>query len=247
VFLYVDDLGNQEFSYETLINQLTGWFQKVGGDSDAALRIRQFSKVLDTVQDASEASWRMVERWLGRTHYDLEQVMRISKLWPSDGEILKRRPRRLLSPPLVWAAMLTLHSEIGNGHRLTTLGGYDERGLWNAWRELAGEPTVCNGHLYVPELLVREGPGASAPVHMARTPLDWSSTDDVRDALIQDVANDSTDAFQSPNRMFRWCLNGCVRLPEYVTGITELSEMPASADEQEQLAALPSLVARWLF
>jgi hypothetical protein len=143
--------------------------------------------------------------------------------------------------------MLTLQSEIGDGRKLTTLGGYDERALWNAWRELAGEPSVCNGHLYVPELLVRDGPGTSAPVHMARTPLDWSSTEDVRDALIQDVTIDPSDAFQSPNRMFLWCFNGCVRLPEYVAGTTELSEMPLGAEERERLMALSQMVSRWLF
>lgn len=245
VYLYVDDLGNQEFSIETLTSQLSGWFRKVGGDH-TALTIRRFSDTFETSAESANVSWRMVERWLGRTHYDLEQVMRIAKLLPSDGEILRRRPRRLLSPPLVWKAMLALQSEIGDAHRVTTLGGYDERALWKAWRELAGEPSVCGGHLYVPELITREAPGSSTPVHMARTPLDWSSSDDVRDALMQDVSSDA-NAFSSPNRMFSWCFNGCVRLPEYVTQVDEASEQPIGEDDRERVIQLSPMVSKWLF
>ncbi len=118
--------------------------------------------------------------------YKFEDVLTVAKLWQRDGDVstfldlLGKKPRPLLTPPLLWTGLATVAADFPDS-RIVTLSGYDERPLWNAWWDCSRR-TLPVGHLYVPELTERSDGNRERAVHMARpgTQLDWTSDQDIR-------------------------------------------------------------------
>jgi hypothetical protein len=148
VHLWIDDFGNQEYQLDELVKQLRLWFARAKGDP-ATLRITSFSEGL---QGRESDLWERVRKWLGATEYRMGQILEVCKLsgdansGQTLADLLGRRPRRLLTPAMVWAA-LDGHADASETKEVLTLSGYDELPLWQAWRESAGSPRFMTGHL----------------------------------------------------------------------------------------------------
>ncbi|HLO96945.1 MAG TPA: hypothetical protein VK171_00005, partial [Fimbriimonas sp.] len=126
----------------------------------------------------------------------------------------KRRPRRLLSPAVVWSC-LHLQSQTAGDRPIITLGGYDERPLWETWYECTDRLHLSVEHLYVPEMMV-----GSNTLRMAaeQTPIRWLNSRDVLDKFMEQLNAMSWEAATAPGQVIPWCFNGCVRLPQFVRG-----------------------------
>ena len=214
VVLCVDDLGHVQGESE-FYEKINKWFGRASGD-DKQLEILTFRRII-TAERAKEV-WRLVQKWLGVTEWDLERVLRVSKLHSEDltlEKLLAQRPRRLLTPALVWACLQHI-SKLNKGFQIITLGGYDERHLWEAWRELVKERDSRVGHLYIPELQQPKEDDFGPAVHMSTTNLAWYAVQDIEASLLEDWKHNGTSNWLSPNRLFTWCLTGCVKLPSYL-------------------------------
>jgi hypothetical protein len=181
VILCIDDLGTPDLPTEVLEKALAKYISKVGGDWQA-VQIRYFTTLV-THESFAEAS-QLMRQWLADLNYKLTQVFEIAKiLGPNKVEIDNtKKPRRLFTPPLVWFCFIQMIKEFGAN---VTLGGYDERGLWEAWRRVTRKQYKV-GHLYIPEL--RE-PGRTTHMADTRLRLRWDGLQDIERAL-RDVIQD---------------------------------------------------------
>lgn len=223
IHLFVDDLGEKNFPVDAFIAQFKKWIDLSGGNSQE-LNNSIFSVVIPPVDSGSRDTarpWLTVRKWLGDTEDRLETILTLSKLISASGEttlaeLVGKRPRRLLTPALVWSCLEYLHSKFSD-QQIITLGGHDERNLWDAWRERAAFPGACVGHLYAPQLNKFDNQHGSVAFHMAGNSaysLEWNAKDDIRTAL-QTEFGAETNWFE-PGRLVPWCLKGCVLLPRYL-------------------------------
>jgi hypothetical protein len=223
VVLCVDDLGNIDGENDFYF-RVQQWFGAVGGDATRLKNDRLlFSEVLSKEQ--ANDTWCLVQTWLGETKWHLDNVLKVSKLLDTSvsslDQLLQKRPRRLLTPALVWTCLLHIYQQRPK-MRILTLGGNDERPLWEAWRELAKISTASVGHLYAPELREAQQDGTRSTLHMSTRDIGWSARQDIEKTLLQDLessgAADGLGAPISLSRLFGWCLNGCVCLPTFSNG-----------------------------
>jgi hypothetical protein len=220
VVLCLDDLGNKDHSPDDFVETIKRWWRRVG--ASAQFKMYQFSQILHAHGEGALDPWPIARKWLGDTHRKLDDILRISKLMAAtDTEhsslaiLGNKRPRRLLNPPIVWACMRHI-ATTRECDSIITLGGHDERPLWDAWRTDMADRTLKVGHLYIPTL-------GETPLHMAQNPLHWNSQEDIRESLQAEIET-NPDGWLSPNGMIRWSLSGCVALPDFVgSGCSQVS------------------------
>lgn len=207
IILCLDDLGDQKFGASSFRNRIKHWFTKVGVEPNR-IDFRLFSEILNT-QDRSIA-WDHVQKWLGGQGYDLRTVLEICKLYNlgmEPVEFLSRGTGRLLTPGVVWACLSHLLSESPNANFIT-LGGYDERNLWKAWREKIDQGVTPVSHLYIPEL---------SNTHMEKVDLKWLAKSDIENTIREKAgALKGPSDWNSANEILKWSVTGCVQLPSYV-------------------------------
>jgi predicted MPP superfamily phosphohydrolase len=260
IVLCLDDFGTQDYAVDEFLKPIHHWFSRAGGEK-SRLVTEVCSKLLDT--DDARHIWLQVQRWLGFTTYKLDKVLKVSKLLSADGRtsiplqsLRELRPRRLLTPAVVWTCLVMLHHR-DQSRQIATLAGYDERPLWQAWRDLPGETTAEVGHLYVPELTQRDPEHGEKAVHMSETPLAWVSREDIREALDAELAvSDQPTNWLHPSRLIPWCFRECVLLPMYLTeGHGELDfdgtvissvDQLDGIDPDRVVAVLVEALNRWL-
>lgn len=141
------------------------------------------------------------------------------------------------------------------GKRVLTLGGCDERPLWEAWRDLAKIDKANVGHLYASELREVQQDGKGSAIHMSRTNLGWSARQDIERTLLLDLksgpGSEGKEGSIGLNRLFGWCLNGCVCLPTFLNGTAcnlTLDGQPTTCDELKQFdsSVLAKAAAGWI-
>ncbi len=210
VILCLDDLGNCEHTPEHFFATVHRWCRCVGLND--RFDERRFSQLLGQQTDPLNA-WPIVQKWLGFTEERMLEVMRICKILRSEDAddsplsvLASRRPRRLLTPAVIWTCLAQIRS-VFRDNPIITLGGADERRLWRAWRERIREGHADVGHLYNASL----GPD----LHMSSINLAWDSHSDIVNSLTQDTAQSHLD-WAKGNRMIPWCLTTCVALPDFV-------------------------------
>lgn len=252
VVLCLDDFGNPEGRQASFNKSASRWLGVVKSSPRKVERLL-FSQIIRP--KSPNGAWSKVQTWLGTTDYRLDRVFKISKLEATDlDELSKRRPRRLLTPPLVWTALEYL-SKRYSGYKVLTLGGHDESELWQAWRDLAALSTSHVGHIYVPALKEAIS-DQNRTLHMARTGLNliWHSKQDIKRAIEQDLGKGG-DSF-SEGRLVGWCFSGCIRLPAFIAGanlalkvgekkIESVNDLDGT-DAREIGTAMSEWAAKWL-
>lgn len=235
-----------------------GWLKKVNG-GNPILEIRTFSELM--TDERAKSAWELMRGWFARQGYNLNDVLSITKLWSRGGDasefarLLEKKPRPLLTPPLVWTGLVQIIEENKDG-RIITLGGYDERPLWDAWRECSPFSAPV-GHLYAPQLTEPADGDQDRAVHMARpgTHLDWNSKEDIRLAL--EEASERPQ-WSSSGRLLPWALNGCLRLPRLLSGtrgpinlggadIESVDDLKRISEPHAIVESLTDQIARWYF
>jgi len=207
VILCIDDLGTPDLPTEVLEKALAKYISKVGA-SWTDVQVRYFTTLV-TDESFAEASLLM-RQWLADLNYKLTDVFEIAKiLEPNKREIDNtKKPRRLFTPPLVWFCFIQMIKEFQAN---VTLGGYDERRLWEAWRRVT-KKRYAVGHLYIPEL---KEPGRTTHMSDTRLRLQWDGLQDIERAL-RDVITDEQPLAEG--RLLPWAFLGCLQLPCHLTG-----------------------------
>lgn len=215
ITLWIDDLGRTDYPSDKFISSIKTWYKKVGGD-DSELVIRQFGEIINGDNKHIEPAWGMLQKWLGNSIFMTDHILKISKLWPTTEdpakedptmileEIKSHRARRLMTPSMVWTCLSVLHQE-SETLPIITLGGYDEQGLWDAWRRCCSIPEMPVGHLYISKLIKGE-----QVVRMSDEELAWDSKEDIERTFTKTTSSDDSN-------MIEWTVNNCVLLPNYVS------------------------------
>ena len=251
IVLSVDDLGDAEYDSALLTHAIRVWFRNAGANPED-LEIKLFSEIVN-VPSCKEA-WHFTQNWLGETTDKLERILKISKLYIDGeelGDLLQRRPRRLLSPAMVWACLVKLSSDWGD-NPVITLGGYDEFSLWQYWRQCFANKVPTLGHLYIPELKQIIPDDGKRTIHMDTTPLNWTSKDDIFQCLKREIEMTSGDVdFFSDTPMLAWVASLCVLLPTFATTlkgqVLSLESVTNSTDNSKIIQAVTDAAGDWLF
>lgn len=260
VCLSFDDFGDVQYSGDIFAERVRNWWRSVGADP-SSLEVEYFRDVLS--DDRYNHLWRNIQRLLGESDFDLQHVLRLSKYLPPRldekvplKDFAAKRPRKLLTPTLVWTALLR-HWERNTDSSIITLGGWDEQILWRAWWEVVlPERDKSIGHLYNPELL-RPGRKSEKPLHMEASPtFNWPARSDIVQWLRMDLQ--AGGEWKQPSRIIPWTLNGCVRLPAFVSGseqewqlgpyaVRSDEDLAKISDPNEIIDALAGASGKWFF
>lgn len=220
IVLFLDDFGNIEVSADDFCSTVEKWFCKVGVPY-SQVQVRLCSETISESDDV----WNLLQCWFANAQVNMKEVLQVSKLIKGEevskvsfSELAERKPRRLMTPAIVWACLISLYKE-NDGNRFLTLGGYDESMLWSAWRRrINDKPTVSFGHLYIPEVYSPETRSSETLSMGGTLKLDWAAEDDIRSVFNKEIATNQEDEWLSPNRIIPWCFSGCFLLPSFVTG-----------------------------
>jgi pimeloyl-ACP methyl ester carboxylesterase len=258
IHLFIDDLGQKDKPIDDFTRVLIRWFGSVGGRSEN-LVVTTFSETVSSTNSDAFDPWPTIQRWLGDTEDRLDRILRVAKLVPRSDpsftlqKLEEKRPRRLLTPAMVWSCLQHLRQKISD-RPVITLGGYDEQPLWHSWASQSLHSDSV-GHLYVPQLSKVDGQHGTIPLHMERegAAIEWNSKDDIRNALQAELAS---DAWHATDRLIPWCLTCCSFLPRFLTNqelgfsLDSKSVNPNTTLEQLDLRrSSPELVnelAKWL-
>lgn len=213
VILWLDDLGRTDYSDKGFFARVDWWFEKVGGDK-TKLGKRKFTELYES-EDNALFFRSYVQRWLGENNiYKLSEVLKVSKLTkPEDNSIDQlsdRKPRRILTPSMVWATLAILLKEQPN-RTVITLGGYDEEPLWRAWKECIREEDTITGHLYTPVLKDEKG----VPIHMETFKIGWNNRNDVLNTIQEEI---NKEGWENQDRFIPWCFDLFSLLPRAISG-----------------------------
>jgi nucleoside phosphorylase len=146
VQLCFDDLGTPEGfasvddGVEALSNSIEKWAKRIspnyktGTLTYTARRFSEFvgdTKSRTPMDGALESLGGNLVKWLLGTE-ELRKVLKDSKLLlPDDAVALDKKPRKLLSPAVVWTVLGLITKDIPNCNGVLTLGGDDEKAIWN--------------------------------------------------------------------------------------------------------------------
>lgn len=258
IMLFLDDFGHAEASTDEFLRAVKKWFKVVKGNYDS-LEVRICSETIPHSQEV----WTLLQNWFKHEKVTMAEVLQVSKLLQNINieeadlkEVAKSKPRRLMTPAVVWACLVSILKEMPNA-RVLTLGGFDERALWNAWRRRANESfSFALGHLYVPELFSPEtAPGQV--LHMARTKIAWDSVGDIKEIFQEELSKKGSENLKSLNRIVPWCFSGCVMLPAFLAGeklkiriasknISSLEDLKNIDDSKKVVGVLSKEVAKWV-
>jgi DNA repair exonuclease SbcCD nuclease subunit len=259
ITLFIDELGNQNYQIENFKTKMKHWFESAGGNP-GKLQIKCFSEVIDKMDD--DAFFKILREWIGSSEKRLREVLKVSKLWPrienepnSLSKLGERRPRRILTPPLVWAC-LNYYSKLKPKGSIITLGGYDERELWHAWKETINAKGLNVGHLYIQQLskFSSRGNKNSDPLHMDDPNIAWSSKSDIEELIQREI---KLKNWHLKNKFIPWSIIGIVFLPSYLSGkehkllingkrLKKIDELKKLNKKTDFIISLKSELTKWL-
>lgn len=255
VHLYIDDFGD-DHAMNDFTNKFRTWFELVDGDFDAVVRKRY-----TTIEEAMRTPRsKTLEQLLLNRRSRSDDILKIAKIWPRSDksdtivrEIKERRPARLLTPAMTWACLDALCAE-NSESSVITLGGFDEKNLWEAWKQCVDPADAKVGHLYVSEL---EGVRMSEIERLdtGESRFAWRSRDEIRDALRAAIDGGAAGSLDSDKKLIPWCINNCVLIPRFVKQMGDLIigdthirsvENLEDLDVNEHLESLVSALSQWL-
>ena len=206
--LAIDDLGTKKYEAADFDGHIRKLMGLVSPDL-TSLATTTFSTLF--TQEDLPSKWTTLRAWLSRDGLQFADVLEVCRLRAGKSERdLFKRPRRLLTPVLVWTAAARLRGTAG---AFLTLGGNNERRLWEHWH-LSGHPRSDVGHLYTPNLILQSG----EPLSMSEDEWNWLTGSDLR----KDV-----DAAQGASEVVSdWLYLHCVRLPQRLSGMPPLADPP---------------------
>jgi 3',5'-cyclic AMP phosphodiesterase CpdA len=214
IVLCLDSLGNVDCDVATFTRRVAKHFSLVGADW-SAVRVEDAQALL--TPDRLRTVWTVHAEWLARESNRLGRVLRVSKLFDPSLEgpetPLERKPRKLMTPAVIWSCFELLRVSLPKDPPAVwvTLGGWDERDLWAAWRDVFGSRDGV-GHLYVPELKGLGGDDGR-PLIMAEAAIHWESLEDIRRSLRRDTFPPSDGS-----HLLGWLLRHCFFLPKEIAG-----------------------------
>lgn len=231
VILSLDNLGNIEINENEFYKSIKKWFTKVGGD------FSQVSKPLceETIKTSNKV-WVLLEDWFKNGTVQMKDVLLVTKLINDfelntkiDEVLSKRKPKRLMSPGVVWGGLLSIIDgndcgctkfELNGDEWYITLGGYDERNLWKTGREKTEQfNDIHISHLFNHELFL-SNKGKNMPILLSEKSqlLEWDAEEDIIKALRDEYSEYNNPENIPEKSMIHWIISGCILLPSYLTG-----------------------------
>ena len=225
VTLCVDDFGNViEHDFELLTSFVQRHYSAIRQDWEK-LRVVKATALISPERLAR--TWAILQKWLQAESMRLARVLRVCKFGSLEGpdgmselpQMLAKKSRRLMTPAVVWSCLDALYPESSSTRaEIVTLGGYDEKELWDAWREVFGADWRV-GHVYNPKLNdPGSGAASSRPFAMGGLTgevdaLHWKSSDDVVSSI-----RSSPGGFSSASDLPGWLVRQCLLLPQVLLG-----------------------------
>lgn len=210
VLLVIDDLaGQQRLPTTDLEGAIKRWFSRVGA-KPSSLHIFRLSELQSEIEHGKQ--WiDLITKWFAwQTEYKLSDILSVSKL--DEKKISEKKARKLLTPTLIWSAFSVL-MEKHKTSRFVTLGGADEKPLWEAWRSCIDDTSVAS-HVYNPEVKDEKG---------HRFNLDeigWVSLTEIRQTISECLnAHGCSDLVNPPTYWLPFvAFQSCVALPALIAG-----------------------------
>ena len=225
VHLCLDDLGNIDSSRrETDISAFKGaissWGSRVKKTTEGQSivdRIMMFSDLVPNPHDDTKPEifgeiGRHLVKWL--VYRDsLHEIFVDAKIADDNtDEIPRRKPRRLLTPAVVWSVMESKFGNNPSSPKVITIGGVDEQDLWAAYK--------VQGRLDIRGVLLPRVDG-----HMDTS---------FRPATAGKLAG----AFERNPKMKKWGANFLVALPFYVSGDEAEAHKDWESETETKLAEM---------
>jgi hypothetical protein len=226
--LCLDDLGNTGSQSGLFLERMRKHFSYVGADW-SQVEVIYARQVVSA--ERLKNTWELLAKWLTDTA-DLRRVLNICKLLVQEAsaeqleEMLGKKPRKLMTPAVVWSCLEHVLTRpdgaSASGTSLSTLGGHDERGSWQAWQNVfRARYNKRVGHLYGPALhkisaMDQELAGSDVLAmaeHDSDRDLDWHSREEIQTTLRKD-AGPVTDK----HRILGWLVSQCLVLPTWLAG-----------------------------
>ena len=225
VYLWMDDYGNTEaYDAARFRSRIVAWMKAVGVTNSQVenhLKFDTFNNILDS---DLRTVWPLLQNWFKSDLYKMEHVLDIAKIsgaLPSKSAKLDKinigKPRRLLSPAVVWACFVALHRR-NREARIITLSGSDEQPLWRVLQnhpELFGDLNVGACHLFMPVL---DSNGAAVYIPDLLKGMVWQSESDMASTIDEFLGNPKLKDHYGRNSILGWCFWGCVMLPAIIAG-----------------------------
>ncbi len=205
--LYIDDFSD-DYQVSRFEAQIKRWFKRVGADPDD-IKVEKYKEIVDR---DTQKKREILENLLLEALSTIE-VLKISKIYKSEqtteellNTLRNKKPRRILTPAMTWTCLESL-SAMNENASFITLGGYDERVLWNTWRTCLKENGISAGHLFLSEL---------KGIYMQDINFSWKSRNDIESYF---SAARESEGFSdvSSNSMIPWCINNCALIPTFVS------------------------------
>ncbi len=250
VVLCLDDLGNTGSQPQQFVDRMRKHFSFVSADWS---QVEVISARQVVSAERLKSTWELLATWLTGTA-DLRHVLNICKLLVQEAsaeqlkEMLGKKPRKLMTPAVVWSCLEHVLTRLDgasvSGTSLSTLGGHDERGSWQAWQNVFGARYDKRvGHLYGPALHkisaahheLAGGDVLAMAEHDSDRDLDWHSKEEIQTTLRND-AGPVTDR----HRILGWLVSQCLVLPTWLAG-RELKICGQQLREPRDVASLSEL------
>ena len=220
IVLFIDDLGNTETTRGSFTNSIKRWINGVDGIF-SNVEMKFCSEIINT--DAIDV-WSLLQKWFSNPNVRMTEVLLDSKIITDmelslsiSDRLASKKPRRLMSPAIVWAGLASVHKE-NKSSQYITLGGYDEQRIWRTGIEKIDEfSDIRIDNLFIPTLYKPE----STSDEMLRMGDDteriiqWSSLSDIKNAL-RNKYKSSSNKYNISNQMIPWSLSGCYLLPSFL-------------------------------
>ena len=129
-----------------------------------------------------------------------------------------------------------------SGRSIITLGGLDEKPLWAALETSDQSGRTSGRPLVYTAIGAVDSQNLERPLHMATVDLGWNSRNDVETYLRQDVETSRDESWKGDNRIVKWCIRGCISLPDFVaTGCTTIQLFEDGDDDVDRMIQSLSL------
>ena len=237
VSLVVDDLGNTGIKGTNgFESKLRGWMDFAIPGQGSGISVTALSDLL-AEPTAAAPGWAVVRNWWSIPNETISNVFQVSKLLSDSidlAAVVERSPRRLMSPPMVWAG-LSITYPPDCERSVITLCGDDERLLWETWTKYCDDAQrLPTAHLFLPSL----GGADGSPIHMAEDSMSWKDRVELKSFLKESRRRDNYQALAWLSRM-------CVDLPEDLRGAIprELVTTEDHLADPERLDALEQALA----
>jgi predicted MPP superfamily phosphohydrolase len=213
IHLCLDDLGRAECASSKFEDRISAHFRRADADFNK-VRVTRTTELLE--QSTFSDTWQHFSQWMSKAS-NLGEALEVCKLMTDGsndfGAVVGKKPRKLMTPAVVWTAFALCKKTHSDSNQWITLGGFDERRLWSVWKGIFNPPPT--DHVYLSTLAPLSQHNSQGVLTMADEPLHWISRSDIESTLKRDDQPPS-----APQHLLGWLIRYCLLLPARLRNTT---------------------------